>query len=87
MKEQDRCKKLKRKHDKDVLDMLGNPADPVQVMSIEQFTALLCDQALMGVILCSACVSAQGMDGGLDKICTVIVGHVWEATRFHFTYG
>ena len=67
--------------------MLGNPADPVQVMSIEQFTALLCDQALMGVISCSAHVSAQGMDGGLDKICTVIVGRVWEATGFRFTYG
>ena len=56
-------------------------------MSIEQFVALLHEQASAGNICCSVCVSTQGLGGDTDEMCARIVGHVWEATGFRFMYG
>ena len=41
----------------------------------------------MGAISHSASVSTQGLSGEADDLCTVIIGHVWEATGFRYTYG
>ena len=77
----------KRKRDEEGLDLSGGPAEPDRPISIEQFTALLREKALTGVISCSARVSTQGLAGNADDMCTVLVRRVWEATGFRFTYG
>jgi len=41
----------------------------------------------MGVISWSACVSALVLAKNADEICKVLVGCMWEATGFRFTYG
>ena len=86
-KEQERRKIRKQKQDEEGLDLSGGPEEPDRLISIKQFTALLREKALMGVISCSACISAQGLADNVDNVCTVLVGHVWEATGFQFTYG
>ena len=86
-KERERYKIRKRKRDEEGPDLSRGPAEPDRPLSIEQFTALLREKALTGVISCSARVSAQGIAGNADGICTVLVGHVWEATGFWFMYG
>ena len=77
----------KRKRDEEGIDLSGDPAGPERSISIEQFAALLREKALTGVITCSARVSTEGLDGSADEMCAVIVGRVWEATGFRFTYG
>ena len=67
-------------------DPSGDPAEPDRTISLEQFTALLHEQALTSDISCSARVFTQGLTGEVDEIFAVIVGRVWEATRFRFTY-
>jgi len=81
------CKIRKRNQDDKGLDLSGGPAEPDQPLSIKQFTALLREKALTGVISCSACVSALVLPKNADEICKVLVGRVWEATGFRFTYG
>ena len=85
-KERDRNIIRKRKRDEEGHDSFGDLAESDHTASIEQFTALLREQALTGDICCSARVSTQGLDGE-DEICARIVGRVWEATGFRFTYG
>ena len=67
----------KRKRDEEALDAYGDTPERDRVLSIEQFTALLREKALTGVISCSAHVSTQGLDGEEDDICSRIVGHVF----------
>ena len=85
--EWERCKIRKRKQDEEGPDLSRGPAEPDRSISVKQFTALLREQALTGVISCSARVSAQGLADNVDGICTALVGRVWEATGFRFTYG
>ena len=85
--EWERCETKKRKQDEEDIDLLGDPTELDQLISIEHFMALLHEKALAGVFSCSAHVSTQGLDGNTDEMCKVIVGHVWEATGFHFTYA
>ena len=85
-KERDRNEKRKRKRDEDGNDASRVPAAPNRVISVDQFVAVLRKQRLTGVISISACVSIQGLDGEEDRMCTEIVGRVWEATGFRFTY-
>ncbi len=66
--------------------MHGDTPEPDRILSIKQFTMLLREKALTGVISCSAHVSTEGLDGEEEGICSRIVGHVWEATGFRFTY-
>ena len=86
-KEWERCKIRKRKQDEDSIDLTEDPAEPDWSISIEEFMVLLREKALTGAISWSTCVSTQGLVGNADEMCTAIVGHVWEATRFRFTYG
>ena len=76
--EQHRRQTKKRKRDEEC------PAGPNLVISLEQFTEHLRQQALTGSIDWSARVSTQGLSGEVEN---VIVKHVWEATGFRFTYG
>ena len=46
----------------------------------------LCEEALTGVISCSTCISTQDLSGEADDICSIVIGHMWEATGFRFTY-
>ena len=85
-KERERRKNRKRKRDDERLDLPGDPAEPDRSISIEQFTALLREKALTGVISFSTRVSTQGLAGNADEMCSAIVGRVWEATGFRFTY-
>ena len=86
-KERERRKIRKRKRDEDGIDLTEDPAEPDRSISIEEFTALLREKALTGAISWSTRVSTQGLVGNADEMCTAIVGRVWEATRFRFTYG
>ena len=86
-KEWERNKNKKQKQDEDDHNISGDPQEHTPAISFDQFMALLHEQALTGVISISACVSVQELDGEEDGICTAIVGHVWEATGFCFTYG
>ena len=86
-KERERRQIKKRKRDDEGLDLSGDPAEPDRSITIEQFTVLLREKGLTGVISCSARVSTQGLVGNADEMCTAIVGRVWEATGFRFTYG
>jgi len=86
-KEHDRWIIRKRKRDGEGLDPSEDPAEPSPTIFIEQFTALLHEQALADDICCSARVSTQGLTGEVDEICKKLVGRVWEATGFRFTYG
>ncbi len=86
-KERERNEKKKRKRDEEGRDASGDPARPDRAISIDQFTSALHEQALTGVISFSARVSTQGLGVEEDGICTTIVGRVWEATGFRFTYG
>lgn len=56
-------------------------------MAIEQFTALLHQQACIGNICCHAHVSTQGLPEEVEDAFDVIAAHAWEATGFRFTYG
>ena len=85
--ERDRRENKKRKRDEEGLHSSGDPEDPEHTTSIEQFTALLQEQARTGNICCSARVSTQGLAGEVDEICAGIVGRVWEATGFRFMYA
>jgi len=87
VKERDRHMIRKRKRDEEGLDPSEDPAEPNPTISIEQFTALLREQALAENICYSARVSTQGLTGEVDEICSKAVGRVWEATGFRFTYG
>ena len=60
--------------------------EPDSMLAIKQFTMLLREKALTGVISCTACVSTEGLDGEEEEICSVIVGRMWEATGFRFMY-
>ena len=62
----------------------GARGEPDRITYIQQFTVALHERALTGVI---SCFSTRGLAGEADEICTRIVGHVWEATWFRFTYG
>ena len=65
----------------------GDPGEPDCVVSLEQFAARLHEEAKTGVISYSARVSTEELSGEVEDMCTAIVGHVWEATGFRFTYG
>src|SRR5258706_15473953 len=81
-KARDRREIKKRKRDEEGPYTYGDTPEPDRILSIKQFTTLLREKALTGVISCSAHVSAQGLDGEEEDICSGIVGHVWEATGF-----
>ena len=68
-------------------DLCGDPGEPNIPISLEQLMAQLCEQALTGAISCSTCVSTQELSGEADDICSIVIGHVWEATGFRFMYG
>jgi len=57
------------------------------VVSLEQLTTLLHQQALTGTIDFGASVSAQVLPEEAATAFNVFFGHAWEATRFRFTYG
>lgn len=86
-KAQDRREIKKRKRDEEDPDAYGDTPKPDRTLTIEQFTTLLREKALTGVISCSARVSTQGLDGEEEDMCTGIAGRVWEATGFRFTYA
>ena len=86
VKARDRRELKKRKRDEEGADTYKDTPEPDRILSIEQFTALLREKALMGVISCYARVSTQGLDGEEEEICAGIAGRVWEATGFRFTY-
>ena len=87
-KERHRHENRKRKRDEEGHETPMDPAEPDRPMlSVEQFMALLHEQALAGDICCSVRVSTQGLAGEADEICARIVGRVWEATGYRFTYG
>ena len=77
----------KRKRVEEGSDLCGDPGEPDFPISLEQLTAQLREQALTGMISCSTRVSTQGLSGEADEICSIVIGHVWEATGFRFTYG
>jgi len=85
-KGRDRREKRKRKREEEYPDTTGDPEEADRILSIEQFTALLREKAHTGVISCSTRVSTGGLDDEENKICAGIVGRVWEATGFRFTY-
>jgi len=85
-KARDRREIKKRKRDEEGPGTHGDTPEPDRILSIKQFTTLLREKALTGVISCSAHVSTEGLDGEEEGICSRIVGHVWEATGFRFTY-
>ena len=76
----------KRKRDEDGAHPSEEPAEPAPIQSIDQFTELLCQQALEGDISCRVRVSTQGLAGEEDAILKIIAGRVWEATGFRFTF-
>ena len=77
----------KRKRDEEGIDLTGDPPQPDWSISIEQFMTLLREKALTSIISWSTHVSTQGLVGNADEMCAAIVGCVWEATGFRFTYG
>lgn len=77
----------KRKRVEECPDLYGDPGEHDPIISLEQLTAQLHEEALAGVISCSTRVSTQELSGEAEDICSVIVGRVWEATGFRFTYG
>ena len=77
----------KRKRVEDDPDLCGDPGDPNFPISLEQFTAHLREQALTGAISCSTRVSTQDLSVEADDIYPIVIGRVWEATGFRFTYG
>ena len=81
-----RCQSTKRKRDEEGPDPSEHPVEPSATVSIAQFTEELQKCAPRGDICYSARISTQGLDGDEDEICKVIVGCVWEATGFRFTY-
>ena len=81
------CKSSKQKWVERGTDLCGDPEEPDCTVSLEQFTAGLHEEAITGMISYSACILTEGLFGEVDDICTAIVGHVWEATDFQFTYG
>ena len=76
----------KRKRDEEGFDTNEDTPEPDRVLSIEEFTTLLREKAPTGVFSYSARVSTQGIDGEDEDIRSRIVGRVWGATGFRFTY-
>ena len=64
----------------------GVRGEPDRTTYNQHFTALLHEQAIMGVTSSFARSSTQRLAGEADETCTGIVGRVWEATGFRFTY-
>ena len=87
MEKQDQHESKKQKQVEEGPDLCGDPGEPISIISLEKLMEWLHEEALTGVISCSTCVSTQELSGEADDICSAIVGHVWEATRFQFTYG
>ena len=86
-KERHRRETKKRKRSEENPNLCVDPEEPNCLISLEQFAARLHEEALTGVISYSARVSTQGLSEEAGVICSMIVGRVWEATGFRFTYG
>src|SRR6266404_1768114 len=84
MKVQQRCKSKRRKRAEEGSE---DPVEPNTILSIENFTALLHQQAIAGDINWSGCVSTQELPGEAEDAFKAIAVHVWEATGFRFKYG
>ena len=80
---QNRHLNLKRKRNEED----PNLAELDPTISIEQRTTMLHEQALRGDLCCRMRVSTQGLAVAEAEVIRVIVGRVWEATGFRFTYG
>ena len=77
---------LKRKRIEEGTTPSECPDEHDTVITIEKFTALLRQQALMGDLHYRARVSTQGLAEEEEDILKIIVGHVWDATGFRFTF-
>ena len=86
-KERHRRQNAKRKRDEEGLNPSGVPEEPEPILPVEQFTVLLRELALGGDPSCRTRVSTQGLVGEDGEVFKVIIGRVWEATGFRFTYG
>jgi len=82
MRNQHTHKKLKQKHDEDGPNPSEDPVEPDPVISTEEFTALLHEQAHNSNLCCQACVSTQGMDEEEEEVFKVIVRRIWHATGY-----
>jgi len=85
-KERIRWETRKRKRDEENPDPSGDQVGRDPIISIEEFAASLHEQALMGNIHYSTCVSTQLLAGENNEVCAGILGRVWESTGFRFTY-
>ena len=83
-RKQQRDQNKKQKHTEEGSD---DPVEPGHIISIEEFTASLRQQACMDDISYHAHVSTQGLPEEADEAFNVIAVRVWEATGFRFTYG
>jgi len=80
------CQILKYKRDKEGLDSSEDPLELDPAISSKQFTALLHGHARRGDLCCHMCISNQVIAEEEDEMFKVIVGRVWEATGFRFTF-
>src|SRR5258708_35384226 len=68
-------------------DSSKGPVEPNCILSIEDFMASLCQQALTGEISYPAYISTEELPGDTDEVLKVISACMWEVTGFRFTYG
>ena len=86
MRNQQRRQITKRKRDEEGPNPSEGPSELDPVLSMEEFSTLLPNQALEGNLCCRACVSTQEMDDDDAEKYNVIAGHMWEATGFRFRF-
>jgi hypothetical protein len=77
---------LKRKHNEEDFHTSQSSERRDSAISIEQFTALLRQQAPMGDLRFQAHVSTQGLVEDEEDMFKRIVKCVWDATGFRFTF-
>ena len=80
------CEHKKWKWIEEGPDLCGGPGEPDFPISLEQLMGQLCEEALTSAISCSTHVSTQELSGEPDDICSIVIGHMWEATGFCFMY-
>lgn len=64
-----------------------DPVEPNTILSMEDFTTLVHQQAIAGDINWSGCVSTQELPREAEDAFKAIAACVWAATGFRFQYG
>ena len=81
------CQILKPERDEKGPDSSEDSLELDPATSSEQFMALLHGQALRGDLCCQTCISTQLIaEDEAEEMFQAIVGRVWDATGFRFTF-